>query len=121
MNINWIAAEDIDTWAKKESRHAQEILPVMLARLIHASSDKVDSINVPDIQSSGYDVTLTSGEQTNYFPEGKSVWELGIENNAFGKFKEDIKKRSETPLGVDMAQTVFIFVTLKISMTTKFG
>jgi hypothetical protein len=114
MDINWITATDIDAWVRNESRRAQEILPDLLVRLIHASSNKIDNINVPDIQSSGYDITLAAGEQTNYFPNGKSVWELGVEENANGKFKSDIAKRSKCPLGVDIAETVFIFATLRI-------
>jgi hypothetical protein len=58
MNLNWITAEDIDAWAAKDLRRSQEILPDLIAKLIHASSDKIESINFMDIQSSGYDGTL---------------------------------------------------------------
>ena len=44
----------------KESHHAQKTFPALLAKLIHASTDKIDSLNVPDIKSSGYDIMLTS-------------------------------------------------------------
>lgn len=114
MNINWITAEDIDAWAKKKPRRAQEILPELVAKLIRASSDKIDSLNVPNIQSSGYDGTLVASEQTNYFPKGKSVWELGTDEDALSKFKPDIDKRSTDPLLVDITKAEFIFVTIKI-------
>ena len=31
MILNWVSAEDIDSWATKESRRAQEILPELIA------------------------------------------------------------------------------------------
>lgn len=109
-----ITANDIEMWAIKEHILAQKILPELVYKLIHASTDKVDSNNVPAIQSSGYDGVLVAGEQTNYIPKGKSVWELSTAKNAFSKFRADIKKRSMDPLGVDIEQTVFIFATSTI-------
>lgn len=111
------SANEIDTWAKEEPRRAQELLPELIVRLVLATSKNVIDYNFPiekGIQFSGYDGFLTSKEQTAYFPEGKSVWEFGTNVNAIDKFKEDIKKRSNDPLGVDIANTVFIFSTLKV-------
>jgi len=65
MNVKWITATDIDDWAKKEPRRAQEILPELVAKLIYATSDKIDSANFPiekGIQYAGYDGTLSAGE-----------------------------------------------------------
>lgn len=110
-------ANEIDTWAKEEPRRAQEILPELTVRLVLATSKKIANYNFPigkGIQFSGYDGVLTSEEQTPYFPEGKSVWEFGTDTNAIEKFKSDIKKRSNDPLGVDVENTVFVFSTLKI-------
>lgn len=110
-------ANELDAWAREEPRRAQEVLPELIVRLILATSGKITDYNFPigkGIQFSGYDGVLTSKEQTSYFPEGKSVWEFGTDANVMDKFKSDIKKRSNDPLGVDVANTVFIFSTLKI-------
>lgn len=114
---NLIAATEIDAWAKLNPRRAQELLPELIVRLILCTSSKINDYNFPiekGIQFSGYDGVLDSGEATSYFPEGKSVWEFGTNEDALGKFKSDIEKRHTEPLGVDINNTAFIFSTLKI-------
>jgi len=115
--LNHISATELDAWSRSNSRRAQEILPELIIRLILATSDKIISHNFPiekGIQFAGYDGVLESGEQTNFFPKGKSVWECGTNENLMQKFDDDIEKRTENPLGVDIQSTAFIFVTLKI-------
>ena len=115
--VNRILASEIDAWAKQEPRQAQEILPELIIRLILATSKKIENFHFPiekGIQYAGYDGTLTSSEITNYFPQGKSVWEFGTNEDAIGKFNDDISKRSQNPLGVDITNSVFIFATIKI-------
>lgn len=93
---NLIAATEIDAWAKLNPRRAQELLPELIVRLILCTSSKINDYNFPiekGIQFSGYDGVLDSGEATSYFPEGKSVWEFGTNEDALGKFKSDIEKR----------------------------
>lgn len=112
-----LTAAEIDSWAKSEPRRAQEILPELLIRLILCTSDDIENYNFPidkAIQYAGYDGVLTSGEKTAYFPEGKSVWEFGTNEDSLTKFKDDIKKRHEDSLGVTVESTTFIFASLKI-------
>ena len=93
---NLVTATEIDTWARMNPRRAQEILPELIVRLILSTSSKIDDYNFPiekGIQFSGYDGVLNSGESTSYFPEGKSVWEFGTNEDSMSKFKEDIEKR----------------------------
>lgn len=115
--ISLISATDLDFWAQKEPRKAQEILPQLLIRLIFSTTQNIDYFNFPiekGIQFSGYDGVLVSGEKTAFFPVRKSVWEFGTNEDALGKFNSDIQKRSENPLGIDVTDTVFIFATMKI-------
>lgn len=114
---NLISATEIDAWARQNPRRAQELLPELIVRLILCSSSKINDYNFPiekGIQFSGYDGVLESGEATSYFPEGKSVWEFGTNEDALGKFRSDIEKRHMDSLGVDINNTAFIFSTLKI-------
>ena len=112
-----LTATEIDTWAKAYPRYAQELLPQLIARLVLCSSSKIEDYNFPiekGIQFAGYDGVLKSGEATSYFPEGKSVWEFGTNDNALEKFRSEIEKRHSEPLGVNIDDTTFIFVTMKI-------
>ena len=95
FNIN---ANEIDLWAKSDPRRAQEILPSLMIRLILTTSKKIHDFNFQieeGIQFPGYDGVLDSGETTNFFPEGKSVWEFSTEKDAISKFRKDIEKRSK--------------------------
>lgn len=111
-----ITATELEDWAKKEPRRAQELLPELIIKLILGSSSKINKYNFPiekGIQYSGYDGVLESFESTPYFPNGKSVWEFGTNESLLSKFTSDLKKRSENSLGVDIPTTVFIFCSLK--------
>lgn len=115
--VSFISATTINSWAEANPRRAQEILPEFVIRLILATSTKIKDFNFPienGIQYSGYDGILFSEEETDFFPNGKSVWEFGTSPDIMGKFKSDIDKRYNKPLGEDIKNTVFIFVTLKI-------
>lgn len=115
--VSFISATTINSWAEANPRRAQEILPELVIRLILATSTKIKDFNFPienGIQYSGYDGILFSEEETDFFPNGKSVWEFGTSPDIMGKFKSDIDKRYNNPLGEDIKNTVFIFVTLKI-------
>lgn len=118
MNMNHVlTANEIDAWARENPRRAQELLPELIIRLILCTSSEIRNFDFPiekGIQYSGYDGVLDSGESSSYFPEGKSVWEFGTNEDALGKFKSDIEKRHCNPLGVDVKETAFIFATLKI-------
>lgn len=115
--MNYITADKIDGWAKTNPRRAQEIIPELVIRMILATSNKIEYFDFPiesGIQYSGYDGVLISGEQTNFFPEGKSVWEFGTNDDALQKFRSDIEKRTKNPLGENTSSTSFIFITPKI-------
>lgn len=112
-----LTAVEIDSWAKENPRRAQEILPELIERLVLCTSTKIVDYNFPienAIQYSGYDGVSISEEKTSYFPDGKSVWEFGTNDDLQSKFSADLEKRSKNPLGVEMGETTFIFATLKI-------
>ena len=115
--LNRISATELDNWSRNNPRQAQEILPELVIRLVLATSDKIIRHNFSiekGIQYAGYDGVLESEEKSNFFPKGKSVWECGTDENLIQKFDDDIKKRTQNPLGVDIVSTTFIFVTLKL-------
>lgn len=78
--FKWITASEIDAWTKREPRRAQELLPKLVIKLILSSTNSIEDFCFPfgkSIQYAGYDGFLNCGEQTNFFPQGQSVWEFG--------------------------------------------
>ena len=114
---NMLTASALDSWARDNPRRAQELLPELVLRLILRTSSQITEYDFPiekGIQYSGYDGVLVSDEKTSYFPKGKSVWECGTNDDSLSKFESDIQKRTNDPLGVNVTEATFIFVTLKI-------
>lgn len=113
---NMLSTSVLDSWARENPRKAQELLPELVLRLILRTSSQIADYDFPiekGIQYSGYDGVLVSDEKTSYFPKGKSVWECGTNDDSLSKFESDIQKRTNNPLGVNVTEATFIFVTLK--------
>lgn len=112
-----ITPEKLDSWSNENSRRAQEILPELIARLVLSSFKHIKNFSFPygkGIQYPGYDGYLDVDENTNYVPEGVSVFEFGTNGNILSKFDNDFEKRSEESLDITIETTNFIFVSPKI-------
>ena len=59
----------------------------------------------------GWDALVDGGSGAPYVPPGKSAWEMGTGSDPRRKAQQDYRKRTEEPLGVDPAETTFVFVT----------
>ena len=115
--MKWITATDIDNWTAREPRRAQEIIPLLVWKLILASCKTIKDHHFPfgkAVQYSGYDGALDTEDISPFFPNGKSVWEIGTNENALEKFNSDYEKRTKEPNGIDQANTTFCFVTSRI-------
>jgi hypothetical protein len=111
---NWIDATDLNQWANR--RDAQERLPQLLRRLIHATVQQPRRVGFPSgesVQMGGWDGIVDAPEGNTFVPDGFSVWELGVNREVKGKADGDYQKRCEDPLGVVPAETTFVFVTLR--------
>lgn len=115
----WISSRDIEAWTVKEPRRAQEILPELIDRLIHASDIEIQEARFPygeDINSTGYDGFLNATGMPPFIPEGISVWEMGTNKDYKRKWNDDYKKRTEeTELEhpVMKKDTTFCFVSTR--------
>lgn len=117
MAYKWITAFDLENWTNSEPRRAQELLPLLIRKLIVAVTSEIISFNFPSgnsIQYSGYDGTLDVANGNRFIPQGYSVWEFGTDENILSKFNGDYEKRTETSLGIDKINTTFIFVTSRV-------
>ncbi len=117
MRKGWhITAHDINSWADREPRRAQEELPLLVAKLILAST-KPNNIRIPSgntILLKGWDGILEVEEGSLFVPSGLSAWEFGTSRDVKRKANEDYRKRCDDPRGVDKTNTTFIFVTSRI-------
>jgi hypothetical protein len=115
--ITLVDARDLERSAN--SRRAQEQLPAVIRRLIHATTTTATHIGFPAgdaVQQGGYDGVVVVSETHHAIPDGMSVWELGVSANPKGKATEDYEKRKlKQPVSdagpVDPATTAFVFVT----------
>ncbi len=110
----WITANDLDSWAK--TRDAQGKLPQLLRRLIHATvqGSQIRKVAFPageSVQMGGWDGIVETTEGNAFVPNGYSGWEMGVTEAVKGKADEDYKKRCGDSLGLNAAETTFVFVT----------
>lgn len=115
-----ITAMQIRQWA--DTREAQEILPVLVRKLIHGTGGNLVHMNFPagdSINQPGWDGELESKGSTPWIPEGKSFWELSCEAQPGRKANRDYEKRAhQTPASV-RGDSTFVFVTARRWGTKK--
>jgi hypothetical protein len=107
-----VDATDLNSWSHR--REAQSLLPRVIRRLIHATSERVERLGFPadeGVQLGGYDGIVRVSEANAFIPEGISAWELGTNRDVKAKADKDYKKRCDDPLGLDPTETSFVFVT----------
>lgn len=117
MGILSIKAYEIDNWTKIEPRRAQELLPKLVCKLILASSKEIVDFHFPfekAIQYGGLDGYLFASDSNSFYPEGRSAWEFGTNQDIKGKFDQDYEKRSKGLNAFDLKNTTFCFVTSRI-------
>lgn len=107
-----IKAHRIEQWAN--TKHAQEYLPALLRRLIHATGDKATRIDFPafdNAQRPGWDGIIEAKTPTPWIPEGKSGWEFGCGRKPKKKACDDYSARVKSvPPEIRRGMT-FVFVT----------
>lgn len=116
-SLTLVDARDLERWAS--SRRAQEQLPALVRRLIHATTTTATHIGLPTgdaVQQGGYDGVVSVSETHFTVPDGTSIWEFGVSGNPKGKADEDYEKRKakqpDSEVGpIDPANTTFVFVT----------
>jgi hypothetical protein len=109
-----ITATDIDAWAAR--RTAQDYLPVLLRRLIHATADGIEHIGFPaheSVQFGGWDGVLMAAGGDSWIPLGASRWEMGTSDRVSRKAGADYTKRTGAVPASERAQSTFVFVTAR--------
>jgi len=109
---HWIDATDLNEWANR--RDAQDRLPQLLRRLAHATVRQPHRIEFSagdSVQMGGWDGIVEVLEGNSFVPDGYSGWEMGTNRNVKKKANDDYQKRCTNSLGLDSAETTFVFVT----------
>jgi hypothetical protein len=109
-SMTLVDASDLARWAN--SRRAQEQLPALVRRLIHATTTTATHIGLASgdaVQQGGYDGVVVIDETHHAVPNGMSIWEFGVSANPKGKADEDYEKRKakqpESAIGPDRASS----------------
>lgn len=113
--MKWIDTTHLRNWAQR--RDCQEHLPLLVRKLIRATSDSIKSMSFPsgeNVLIGGWDGVLEVYDETDYLPLGLSVWEFGTNSDVKGKADSDYEKRTAAPGSVDPKDTTFIFVTPRL-------
>jgi len=107
-----IDGTDLELWSGR--REAQSKLPVLLRRLIRATTPSIQQLSFPadeGVQLPGWDGIVIADEGNEYVPNGCSVWELGTNSNIKAKADGDYEKRKENCGDFKREETTFVFVT----------
>jgi hypothetical protein len=104
----------LKNWA--ERLEARSTLPKLIRRLVYATCGEIERIEFPSeeaTQLGGWDGILKVKAGNEFIPDGRSAWEFGVNSAVKGKADKDYEKRKSDPLGLDPAETTFVFVTLR--------
>lgn len=108
----WIDATDIAQWADR--RECQDTMPMVIRRLVHATTDNTRRVGFPSgtsVQTGGWDGVIDVPEGNAFVPTGLSLWELSCEKGSRAKAEQDFLKRTNNSLGHDPSTATFVFLT----------
>ena len=109
-SMTLVDGTDLAAWANR--RDAQEVLPQLLRRLVHATVGRVIRVGFPagaGVQLGGWDGVVAAEQGNAFVPDGASAWELSTNQDVKGKADGDYEKRRADPR--EPAQGSYVFVT----------
>ena len=107
-------ARDLVDWAGR--RESQSLLPLLIRRLIRATTPHVTEFPMPTgegVHLPGWDGIVRNEEGTPFVPEGPSGWEMSVAARPQAKAEKDYQKRSEDSGPLVAEDTTLVFVTLR--------
>ncbi len=110
--LTFATATDLARWAA--TKDAQTTLPILVRRLVRATTPTLDRAAFPggdSVGRPGWDGIVRAREATAFVSAGGSVWEMGADTNPRSKAEADYAKRSKNPAGVIPKDTVYVAVT----------
>src|SRR5918996_4741786 len=112
--LAFIDGQAIAEWAARIGASHQ--LPRLIRRLIWATLSplEIKRINFPagaDVQLPGFDGQLETSVQSQWIPEGRSVWELSVQGQSSTKARKDYIKRRDSLEASERAQLGYVAVS----------
>ena len=110
--MSWTRAIHFKNWA--DMQNARHTLPLLVRRLIRAIVPRESQVLVPameQVQRPGLDGIVETNASSQFVPEGKSSWEMGVSSDIKGKADDDFQKRTEGTTVDIQRETTFVFVT----------
>jgi hypothetical protein len=108
----WTRAKHLEQWAGDQL--ASRNLPLLVRKLVRKTVPSLSKLNIPtneQVNRPGFDGIVECATGNQYVPAGKSVWEMGVDQDPKSKAVKDFKKRSEELSEAEKAETTFVFVT----------
>ena len=105
-------SSEFNNWSDKPNASHQ--LPELIRHLIMNTCPRLFSIHMPSgssVRRPGWDGLLTVESGNPWVPNGNSAWEFSSAKDTTRKATEDYTKRTVDPLGEDIVNTTFVFVT----------
>ena len=112
----FVTANDIKEWTATNKRRAEEILPLLIKKLVLVSC-KPKEIDFPSgdaVAIGGWDGILNVEEGNEFIPAGRSGWEFGTKSDVKNKADEDYDKRTKNPDPLKSDESTFVFVTSRL-------
>lgn len=110
--MRWITAVNLQNWA--DTVQARTDFPGIVADLICATVNDISQIRFPrgaKGQVRGFDGVLEATGVTPYVPDGKSIWEFGVNGGAATKATAEYTKRTGQVDEATRNETTFVFVS----------
>jgi hypothetical protein len=110
--MKFITSTDLAQWA--DTKDCQTTLPELIRKLINSSTRTIKRLTIPSgdaVNLSGWDGIVETTESINTIEKGISLWEMGTNKEIKKKIDDDFNKRNGNPLGFEMAEATFVFIT----------
>lgn len=102
----------IRQWADRHECRSK--LPILVRRLIRETTPSLSSLRFPGneaVDMAGLDGQCEAHSPTAWVPQGRSVWEMGCNQDISSKANGDFKKRTAETPEPERKNSSFIFVT----------
>jgi hypothetical protein len=95
--MRWITAQNLERWA--DSEIAKLEFPGLVGSLIRATAPEISDFRFPSGdkgKTRGFDGHLIASLDSEFVPNGESIWEFGAGEDVFSskKYEKDYKKRT---------------------------
>src|SRR5258705_13239519 len=110
--MRWIDPHELESWG--HSADAPWQMPILLRRLIVATTDRANLVEFPggtSVYFFGWDGRINAQRATGFVPRGRSGWEIGIGEQRARKDSYDFRKSTRNPQGLTPSNATLIFVT----------